>query len=90
MPDNGSGTHEVARGVPVVEVEGPCERVSLALAEAVACLDYLARVSTGDPERAVTDAQLAMYRIGAAVEELRASCLRAADQEKAARPLASK
>jgi hypothetical protein len=78
MADVESGTHKISRGLSVLEVEGACGDVDIALAEALACLDFLAQLATGDSGRAVVDAQVALLRIAAAVGELKISCERAA------------
>ena len=77
MEDAESGTHRVARGPSVLEVEWACGEADIALAEALACLDFLAPLATGDPGRAVVDAQAALVRVAAAIGELKVCCERA-------------
>jgi hypothetical protein len=73
----GSGTFPVARGPATLDVERACNEVDLALAEAAVCLDFLAEVTSGESEWAVSDAQIALQRIGASVDRLRETCARA-------------
>jgi hypothetical protein len=76
MVDAESGTHEVSRGVSVLQVEEACGEVDVALAEAAACLDFLGQVALDhdDSARAVTDARIALVRVSAAIESLRSRC----------------
>lgn len=73
MVDFESGTHEVARQVSVLEVEQTCDEADVALAEAAACLDFLAEIPSNDDDanRAVVDAQVAIARVTAAIATLR-------------------
>jgi hypothetical protein len=78
MVDFESGTHEVSRGLSVLQVEEACSEVDVALAEAAACLDFLGRLALDDDDsaRAVTDARIALVGVSAAIETLRAGCER--------------
>jgi hypothetical protein len=78
MVDAESGTHEVSRGLSVLQVEEACGDVDVALAEATACLDFLGQIAIDDADstRAVTEARVALVRISAAIEALRSSCTR--------------
>ena len=78
MVDAESGTHEVSRGVSVLQVEEACSEVNVALAEAAACLDFLglAALDDDDSSRAISDARIALVRITDAIETLRFGCQR--------------
>jgi hypothetical protein len=78
MVDAESGTHEVSRGLSVLQIEEACSEMDVSLAEAAACLDFLGRVALedDDSERAVADARIALVRITDAIERLRTGCMR--------------
>jgi hypothetical protein len=76
MTDTESGTHEVARGASVAEVEYACNEVDIALAEVAVCVDFLAQAERHEPEKAASDAHLALHRICTVVDGLRSSCQR--------------
>jgi hypothetical protein len=86
MADVESGTYVVSRELSVVEVEEVCSEVDIALAEALACLDFLGHLSTGDSGRAVLDAHVALVRVADAIEGLKTSCARAAAAYPSRRP----
>jgi hypothetical protein len=79
-----SGTYEVSRGLSALELEEACKEVERALAEAVACLYFLAELTTGEPANAVSDAHLALLRIRNVVDGLREGYPHAARSESQA------
>jgi hypothetical protein len=72
-----SGTHELARGSSLAEIERACDDVDVAVAEVAVCVDVLARLAAGDePAKAAGDARQGLRRICAAIDGLRSSCQR--------------
>jgi len=81
-----SGTHRLAQGPSVAQVEDACDAVDIAAAEIKACIDALARLPGVDAEKASGDARLALLRICSAVDGLRSSCQRARDSMRVQDP----
>ena len=78
MVDAESGTHEIPRGLSVLQIEEACSEVDVALAEAAACSGIflgLGALDDDDSSRAVSDARIALVRITDAIETLRSSCM---------------